>query len=119
VDLPASQLDLDGQRRGVGYDVFLPQVRGHARDRLDQLVNADRGEELVVEVQPQFLIVRCRPARRAGVSEPGDDPSQLRQRTAFRLGLTADEDLERRPARLAMLPGDGNLGSALRIRRPS
>ena len=76
-DLPAGRLDLGGQRRRGGYDVFLPQVRGHARDRLDQPAGVDPVEELVVKVQAQFLIVRCRPAWVVGVSEPGDDPSQL------------------------------------------
>jgi hypothetical protein len=88
---PAGHLDLGRQRRHAGYAVFLPQVRGDARDRLDQPANADPSEELVVNVRPQFLIVRCRPARVVGVSEPGDDPSQPRQGAALRLGLTADE----------------------------
>src|SRR5215470_4859105 len=58
------------------------------------------------------MIVWCRPARVVGVSEPGDDPSQLRQRAALPLGLTADEFLERGPARLAMLPRGGQLSFA-------
>ena len=83
---PVGHLDLGRQRRHAGYAVFLPQVRGDARDRLDQPANADPSEELVVNVRPQFLIVRCRPARVVGVSEPGEDPSQPATGRGFAAG---------------------------------
>jgi hypothetical protein len=54
VDLPAGHLDLGGQRQRGGYDVFLPQVRGHAAIVSTSLAGVDPGEELVVKVQPQF-----------------------------------------------------------------
>jgi hypothetical protein len=53
---------------------------------------------------------RTGPARLARGAEPGDQPAKLRQDMAFRRGLLADALLERGPARLAVLPGDGQLG---------
>jgi hypothetical protein len=47
------------------------QVRGHARDRLDQPAGVDPGEEFVVKVQPQFLIVRA--------AQPGASASANRE----------------------------------------
>src|SRR5262249_59253458 len=38
----------------------------------------------------RLVIVGGGPARVVGLSEPGGDPSQLRQPAALRLGLTAD-----------------------------
>jgi hypothetical protein len=56
-----------------------------------------------------LLRSRSAPARLVGAAEPGDHPAQLGQHLAFRGRLLADALFERGPARLAVLPGDGEL----------
>jgi hypothetical protein len=60
---------------------------------------------MLVEVLAQFLVGRCRPAGAVGAGEPGDYPPRLGQRRA-----RLDELLERGPAGLPVLAGDGELG---------
>ena len=108
-DLQAGDLNAGGQRRLANDDGLLAQVRGHAGDRRDQLAGRNRGQEVVIEMLSQLVIVGGCPHRFAGIPETGDHPSQLRQRAAFLLRLAADELLERGPVRQAMLPGDGRL----------
>jgi hypothetical protein len=62
------------------------------------------------EVLAQLTVGGSRPARRVSTAEPGDQPPQLRERGMPELIEPAfDELLERGPARLAVLAGDGKL----------
>src|ERR1039457_5732863 len=58
---------------------------------------------------PQLMLAGRRPGLLVAVLEPGDQPSQLRQRMAFPLRLAADVLLQPGPALLAVLTGDGRL----------
>ena len=64
---------------------------------------------MLVEMLLQLKLAGGGPAGAAGPAEPVGYPSHLVQRMACGAGLTADELLERGPARLAVLPRDGHL----------
>jgi hypothetical protein len=98
------------QRHLPGDDEFLAQVHGAAGDDRDKLACREPGKELVAEVLPELVFAWCCPPRLAGVPEPGDHPPDLRQDTAFGAALGVDEAAEGRPARQAVLGGDGPLG---------
>jgi hypothetical protein len=58
----------------------------------------------------QFLFCGRSPVRLARVRQPGDDPAEMIKHSLVRVGLAvADDPLERRPARKAMLARDGEL----------
>jgi hypothetical protein len=105
----AGDLSASGQWRLRYDDEFLAQVHGHPDDFRDHLRGRDRGQEAIIEMLPQLVIVGGRPPWLAGVPETGDYPAQLGHRVAFRLRLAASELLKRGPARQAMLRGDGRL----------
>ena len=108
-ELQAGEPDLRGQRRRGGDDITSAQLRGHPGEGRDQLAGRNPPEELVAEMLSQLADARRHPASGIGVPEPVNHPPQLRQHMASLAGLSLNELLERLPARLAMLPRDGQL----------
>jgi hypothetical protein len=103
-------LELDvGLLRGLAEDhEVAAQVRGDVADRRDQGGRRDHAQEALVEVQPQLVLGRGRPARLAGPGKARDHPAELVQCVA--LWCVADALLEGGPVGQAVLTGDGDLG---------
>jgi hypothetical protein len=108
-DLQAAEPHL-GRQRGLGHDrEFLAERRGRAGDGRAQLGSRARGQHFRREMLLHLVRPGGGPARLVGAAEPGDHPAQLGQHLAFRGGQLDDVLLQRGPARLAVLPGDGEL----------
>ena len=75
-----------------------------------KFTDGDHVQECAAEVLPRFAVIGGRPPGLAGVAEPGYQPPHVRQHPALRGHLLAGEPAQRRPARQAVFPGDGQLG---------
>ena len=111
-DLQVGDLDLRGQRCLGGDDIRFAQVLSHSGDGRDQLAGRSPGQELLAEMLSQLADAWGHPVRASGIPESGRHPSQLRQHIAFLARPAVDELFQRGPARLAMLPRDGQLSLA-------
>jgi hypothetical protein len=107
-DLQAGDLNAGGQQGLADDDEVLAQVCGHAGDHRDQVTGRKLGQETLAEMLSQLLIIGGCPARRTGIPETGDHPSQLRQRVTVLRGPAA-KLLESGPVRQAVLSCDGSL----------